>query len=85
LVSSARYELVAEERAAALAAQYRQGLRQLDARAWRRALEVLEQVERQDPSYRDVQALLRRVHRELARTDERPRDLDPAPRTRTAW
>ncbi|HEU0087135.1 MAG TPA: CHAT domain-containing protein [Pseudonocardiaceae bacterium] len=62
LVTLARAQLIAAERAAGIASQYRRGLRLLDAGRWRQAIEVLEQL---DSDYRDTAALLARARREL--------------------
>jgi tetratricopeptide (TPR) repeat protein len=66
LVTSARAQIAAAEREQLLTSHYRSGLRHLDAGAFQQALEELQQVERMDPAYRDIQALLTRVRQELA-------------------
>jgi trehalose/maltose transport system substrate-binding protein len=65
LITSARTERAAEQRAAQRAADYQVGLRLLDAGRWREAVGVLERVTRLDSTYRDAAALLDRAHREL--------------------
>ncbi|MGH3916813.1 MAG: CHAT domain-containing protein [Pseudonocardiaceae bacterium] len=62
LVTSARAKLRAAEQTEQLAAQYRSGLRLLDAGQWEQAIETLEQL---NPSYRNTTALLARAHREF--------------------
>jgi tetratricopeptide (TPR) repeat protein len=66
LVTSARAQIAAAEREQLLTTHYRSGLRHLEAGAFQQAQEELQQVERMDPAYRDLQALLTRVRQELA-------------------
>ena len=66
LMQSARAELAVEQRAAALAADYHNGLRLLDAGRWEEAVAAFERVTRLDSAYQDVAALLGRARRELA-------------------
>ena len=66
LVTSARAELAAEQRASALAADYHNGLRLFDAGRWEEAVAAFEGVTRLDSTYQDVAALLGRARRELA-------------------
>jgi DNA-binding beta-propeller fold protein YncE len=70
LVTSARAELAAAERAERLATDYETALRQLDSGNWRQAIETLERVAQINPSYRATPALLDRARRNLT---------DPAP------
>jgi tetratricopeptide (TPR) repeat protein len=65
LVTSARAELAADQRAAKLAADYHTGLRQIDAGRWKEAAEALERVTRLDPSYKNALPLLDRARLEL--------------------
>jgi tetratricopeptide (TPR) repeat protein len=65
LMTSARAELAAEERAAALAADYHNGLRLFDAGRWEEAIAAFERVTRLNSRYQDVAALLGRARREL--------------------
>ncbi|MGH3828947.1 MAG: CHAT domain-containing protein [Pseudonocardiaceae bacterium] len=62
LVSSARAQLVTADQAEQIALRYRTGLRLLDVGEWRKAIEVLERLDR---TYRDTGALLARARREL--------------------
>lgn len=66
LMTSARAELAAEQRASALAADYHNGLRLFDAGRWEEAVAAFEGVTRLDSTYQDVAALLGRARRELA-------------------
>jgi tetratricopeptide (TPR) repeat protein len=66
LMTSARAELAAEERAAAIAADYDSGLRLFDAGRWEEAIAAFERVTKLDSTYKDVAALLGRARRELA-------------------
>ena len=65
LLDSARAALEAEERARKLAALYEQGVQHIDARQWSEALHCLEQVAGLEQGYRETEALLARVRREL--------------------
>jgi tetratricopeptide (TPR) repeat protein len=65
LMTSARAELAAQQRAAALAADYHNGLRLFDAGRWDEAIAAFERVTRLDSTYQDVAALLGRSRREL--------------------
>ena len=65
LMTSARAELAAQQRTAALAADYHNGLRLFDAGRWEQAVAAFEQVTRLDSTYQDVAALLGRSRREL--------------------
>jgi outer membrane protein assembly factor BamD (BamD/ComL family) len=65
LMTSARAELAAQQRAAALAADYHNGLRLFDAGRWEEAIAAFERVTRLDSTYQDVAALLGRSRREL--------------------
>jgi outer membrane protein assembly factor BamD (BamD/ComL family) len=60
LMTSARAELAAQQRAAALAADYHNGLRLFDAGRWEEAVAAFERVTRLDSTYQDVAALLGR-------------------------
>ncbi|MGH3930625.1 MAG: hypothetical protein ACRDTF_11685, partial [Pseudonocardiaceae bacterium] len=62
LVTYARAQLAAAERAVQVASQYRSGLRLLDAGKWQQAIDALTRL---DPNYRDTAALLARARREL--------------------
>jgi tetratricopeptide (TPR) repeat protein len=66
LMTSARAELAAEERAAAIAADYHSGLRLFDAGRWEEAIAAFERVTQLDSTYQDVVTLLSRARRELA-------------------
>ena len=68
LMTSARAELAAEQRAAAIAADYHNGLRLFDAGRWEEAIAAFERVTKLDSTYQDVAALLGRARRELAGT-----------------
>ena len=72
LVTSARAELAAAERAERLAADYETALRHLDSSNWGQAIETLERVAQVNPAYRATPALLDRARRHLT---------NPAPRT----
>jgi tetratricopeptide (TPR) repeat protein len=63
LVSSARAELTAEERAHRLAMFYEQALKHMNASAWQQAKAALHAIERLEPGYRDSAELLVRVDR----------------------
>ena len=65
LMTSARAELALAQQAEHLAADYRTGLRLLEAGKWQEAVETLEQVVELDPGYLDTAALLARARREL--------------------
>ena len=65
LITSARAELAADQRAAKLAADYHTGLRQIDAGRWKEAAEALERVTRLDPTYKNALPLLDRARLEL--------------------
>jgi tetratricopeptide (TPR) repeat protein len=65
LITSARAELAAEQQAARLAADYRTGLRLIDAGRWKEAVETLERVTLVDSTYQGASALLDRARREL--------------------
>jgi tetratricopeptide (TPR) repeat protein len=65
LITSARAELAADQRAAKLAADYRTGLRLIDAGRWEEAAEALERVTRLNSTYQDAAALSDRARREL--------------------
>ncbi len=56
LMTSARAELAAQQRAAALAADYHNGLRLFDAGRWDEAIAAFERVTRLDSTYQDVAA-----------------------------
>ncbi|MGQ0777238.1 MAG: CHAT domain-containing WD40 repeat protein [Pseudonocardiales bacterium] len=71
LVTSARAQLAAEERAVQLASQYRSGLRLLDAGRWQQAIDALAGL---DPDYLDAAALLARARRELPAPTALPPD-----------
>jgi tetratricopeptide (TPR) repeat protein len=66
LITSARAELAAIDRAELLASEYRTALHLLDAGAWQQAVEALTQITRLDPAYRDTAPLLARARRELS-------------------
>jgi tetratricopeptide (TPR) repeat protein len=66
LMTSARAELAAEQRATAIAADYHNGLRLFDAGRWEEAIAAFERVTKLDSTYKDVVALLGRARRELA-------------------
>ncbi len=70
LMTSARTELAAAERAERIAEDYRAALRMLDAGDWQRAANALEQIEQESPGYRDTPALLARAR---SWADEAPR------------
>ena len=80
LMTSARAELAAAQRAAALAADYHNGLRLFDAGRWAEAVAAFERVTRVDSTYQDVAALLGRARRELASAtlaeEEAPRQAE---------
>ena len=65
LMTSARAQLAAQQQAAALAADYHNGLRLFDAGRWEEAVAAFERVTRLDSTYEDVAALLGRSRREL--------------------
>jgi tetratricopeptide (TPR) repeat protein len=65
LMASARAQLAAEQQAARLAADYRTGLRLIDAGQWTEAVAALERVTRLDSTYQDAPALLDRARLEL--------------------
>jgi outer membrane protein assembly factor BamD (BamD/ComL family) len=65
VITSARRELAAEQQAAKLAADYRTGLRLIDAGRWAQAVDALERVTRLDSVYQDAPALLNRARWEL--------------------
>jgi tetratricopeptide (TPR) repeat protein len=65
LMTSARAELAAQQRAAALAADYHNGLRLFDAGRWEEAVAAFERITRLDSTYQDVPALLGRSRREV--------------------
>src|SRR5512133_74724 len=65
LITPARAELAAEQRAAQVARDYQVGLRLFDAGRWTEAVGVLERVTRLDATYRDAPALLGRARLEL--------------------
>jgi tetratricopeptide (TPR) repeat protein len=65
LMTSARAQLAAQRQAAALAADYHNGLRLFDAGRWEEAVAAFERVTRLDSTYEDVAALLGRARREL--------------------
>ena len=58
LMTSARTELAAAERAEQIAEDYRAALRMLDAGAWQQAADALEEFAQVNPGYRDTSALL---------------------------
>jgi hypothetical protein len=64
-MTSARAELAAQQRAAALAADYHNGLRLFDAGRWEEAVAAFERITRLDSTYQDVPALLGRSRREV--------------------
>jgi tetratricopeptide (TPR) repeat protein/sugar lactone lactonase YvrE len=66
LMTNARAELAQARRAEQLAAEYRTGLRLLEAGSWQGAVQKLEHVSQLDPAYGDVAALLARARSELA-------------------
>ena len=70
LMTSARTELAAAERAERIDKDYREAVRILDAGDWQQAANALEQIAQESPGYRDSSALLARA-RGLA--DEAPR------------
>ena len=72
LMTSARAELAAAERAERIAKDYRAALRMLDAGAWKQAADALEQIQLESPDYRDAPALLARA-RGLADEPSQPR------------
>jgi tetratricopeptide (TPR) repeat protein len=65
LITSAGTELVAEEPAVKLAADYYAALHLFEARRWEEAIKALEQVIRLDSGYQDAPALLNRARREV--------------------
>jgi len=71
LMTSARTELAAAERAERMAEDYRAALRMLDAGAWQQATDALEQIAQVNPGYRDTSALLARA-RSLANEPKQP-------------
>ena len=71
LMTSARTELAAAERAERMAEDYRAALRMLDAGAWQQAADALEQIAQVNPGYRDTSALLARA-RSLATEPKQP-------------
>jgi len=71
LMTSARTELAAAERAERMAEDYRAALRMLDAGAWQQAADALEQIAQVNPGYRDTSALLARA-RSLATEPKKP-------------
>jgi tetratricopeptide (TPR) repeat protein len=65
LITWARVELAAAQRAAAIAADYHSGVRLLDVGQWEEAIAAFERVTRLDSTYQDVAALLGRARGEL--------------------
>jgi hypothetical protein len=65
LIATARTELERAETAQRLAADYRAGLRLIEAGQWSEAAQKLELVAEQDPAFGEVAALLVRARREL--------------------
>jgi hypothetical protein len=65
LITWARVELAAAQRAAALAADYHSGVGLLDVGRWEEAIAAFERVTRLDSTYQDVAALLGRARGEL--------------------
>jgi hypothetical protein len=65
LMTSARAELAAQQRAADLEADYHNGLRLFDAGRWEEAVAAFERVTRLDSTYQNVAALLGRARQEL--------------------
>ncbi len=72
LITSARTELAAAERAERIAKDYSTALRMLDAGAWQQAANALQQIALESPGYRDTSALLARA-RGLADEPSQPR------------
>jgi len=71
LITSARAELAAEQRAAQLAAHYQAGQRLFAAGRWKEAVGFLERVTQLDPTYQDASALLGQARQELAEEEAR--------------
>jgi serine/threonine-protein kinase len=71
LMTSARTELAAAERAEQMAEDYRAALRTLDAGAWQQAADALEGIAQVNPGYRDTSALLARA-RSLVNEPKQP-------------
>ncbi len=67
LISSARAELQAAERARALAEAYQRALQHLGAKRWRAALRELATIQETKPGYQDSVQLAAQARRELAR------------------
>ena len=80
LTTKARAELAVEQREAALAADYHNGLHRFDAGRWEEAVAAFERVTRLDSTYQDVASLLGRARRELASAtlaeEEAPRQAE---------
>lgn len=68
LLASARNELEAEKRTQRVAGLYDRGQRHMRGSEWQQALECFEEVQRLEPSYRDIEALLTRVRQKPALT-----------------
>jgi multiple sugar transport system substrate-binding protein len=71
LITSARAELAAEQRAAELTADYQAGLRLFAAGRWKEAVGILERVTQLDPAYQDASALLGQAAAALAEEEAR--------------
>jgi multiple sugar transport system substrate-binding protein len=71
LITSARAQLAAEQRAAQPAADYQAGLRLSNAGRWNEAVGILERVTQLDPTYQDASALLDRARQKLAEEEAR--------------
>ena len=65
LIATARTELEQAQRAQQLTADYRAGLRLIEAGQWSEAAQKLERVAEQDPAFGEVAGLLARARREL--------------------
>jgi WD40 repeat protein len=80
MLSEARAELDRARAAEELAADYRRGLRLIEAGEWQQAVQVLELVSQRDPGYQETAALIARVRRELApAAPPAPEAMPPAP------
>lgn len=73
LLASARDALAVEVRNQQLTALYGRAISEMNAGAWPRAVEILEDVNRRSPGYRSTEPLLARAQGELARAREAER------------
>jgi outer membrane protein assembly factor BamD (BamD/ComL family) len=73
LLTAARQALAADERERGLNALLSQAVAHIDAGAWPQAVKVLEELQRQQPGYRESAALLERARQEVGRADEADR------------